>query len=59
MKRPHQWAKLKRITWPVCKGCGLIKLKNEATRRAARAPCERGEKLEREGKALAKRWGLE
>jgi hypothetical protein len=29
----------KRIPWPVCSRCGLPYLKNEATRRAVKAPC--------------------
>jgi hypothetical protein len=28
------------IPWPVCKGCGLVLLKNPASQRAAREPCE-------------------
>lgn len=31
----------KKIPWPYCRGCGLLLLKNEATRRAARKPCPR------------------
>lgn len=27
------------LSWVCCKKCGLVKLNNEATRRAARAPC--------------------
>lgn len=35
----HQWKPLKRMPWPRCSRCGLLRLKNEATRRAANAPC--------------------
>lgn len=28
-----------RFPWPVCQRCGLVALKNEATRRALRQPC--------------------
>jgi hypothetical protein len=27
------------VSWPVCKRCGLIGLRNEASERAARKPC--------------------
>lgn len=50
--RPHAYAllpsapanKRKRgtaaaLTWPVCKRCGLVLLRNDATERAARKPC--------------------
>lgn len=28
------------LHWPVCAHCGLMALRNEATRRAMKAPCE-------------------
>ncbi len=31
---PHQPQAVKRLPWPVCRGCGLVYLRNEATRRA-------------------------
>lgn len=31
---------IKRMPWPYCTRCGLIALKNEATRRAMKQPCE-------------------
>ena len=44
--RAHNWAPLIRakkssstLPWPVCKGCGLLALKNAATEKAMRAPC--------------------
>lgn len=30
---------LKRMPWPYCKRCGLIALRNDATRKALREPC--------------------
>ncbi len=33
---PHTWGALKRIPWPVCRGCGLVWLKNEPTSRAVK-----------------------
>lgn len=36
----HKLVKLKgRITWPVCARCGLVALRNDASRKALRAPC--------------------
>ncbi len=37
--RPHQAKKLKQLSWPVCKFCGLVYLKNELTRQAIRVGC--------------------
>jgi hypothetical protein len=37
--REHAWKPLKRMPWPVCNQCGLLRLKNEATRRAVNAKC--------------------
>lgn len=31
---------MKRMPWPYCKRCGLLALRNEATRRALKEPCE-------------------
>lgn len=37
---PHvMTGKLKRLPWVFCKRCGLLNLKNEASRRALRAEC--------------------
>ena len=33
---PHTPEKPKRLPWPICTGCGLVYLKNDATRRAIR-----------------------
>jgi hypothetical protein len=33
---PHKTKTHKRIPWPVCVGCGLVYLKNEATRKRLR-----------------------
>lgn len=35
----HSPGTLKRVAWPVCTRCGLVYLKNEATRRAIKAAC--------------------
>lgn len=40
--RNHSWGaigKKSRIHWPMCKHCGLLALKNDATRRARRCGC--------------------
>jgi hypothetical protein len=39
---PHAWKNIKgfRFPWPVCARCGLILLKNQATRLAAKRACE-------------------
>jgi hypothetical protein len=35
-RTPHAWGTMKRIPWPVCRGCGLVWLKNETTLRAVK-----------------------
>lgn len=35
----HNPKQRKRLPWPVCSRCGLLYLRNEATRRAVRAAC--------------------
>lgn len=35
----HAFKQHKRIPWPMCRHCGLLALRNEATRRAMRAKC--------------------
>ena len=37
-ERPHAFTK-RVCSWPYCKHCGLVALKNEVTRRAMSAPC--------------------
>lgn len=32
--------KMRRLPWPYCTRCGLLLLKNDASREAARKPCE-------------------
>lgn len=27
----HEWSTVKRLPWPVCKGCGLLALRNALT----------------------------
>lgn len=41
--RPHdlQPSRLRRIPWLVCRHCGLVSLRNEATRKALRVGCYR------------------
>lgn len=43
--RPHNATTLKskRFHWPICSHCGLVYLKNDATRRALRAGCYKWE----------------
>lgn len=41
-KKPHQW-KGKLLNWNYCVHCGLLALKNDATRKAIRAACRNGE----------------
>ncbi len=36
---PHAMQKLKRLSWPYCTRCGILALKNEATRKVLRAEC--------------------
>ena len=59
MKKAHQWRTFKRINWPICSSCGLVRLRNDVSRRAARGPCHQGDRLEKEGKAIARRMGLQ
>ena len=35
----HQMRSLKRLPWPCCSRCGLLALRNDATRKALRAVC--------------------
>lgn len=35
----HHATNVKRLPWPVCARCGLLYLKNEATRRELKKPC--------------------
>lgn len=37
--RTHSTKTMKRFPWPVCQYCGLVYLKNEATKKAIRAGC--------------------
>lgn len=41
-RAPHAWHTIKgfRFPWPVCAHCGLVWLKNEASRKAAKQLCE-------------------
>jgi hypothetical protein len=39
MSKPHAWRKLKGIQWAVCSQCKLLRLRNDASQRAARRPC--------------------
>ena len=36
---PHKMGRLKRFSWPYCQRCGIVALKNEATRKVLRAEC--------------------
>jgi len=36
--RPHEFSN-RILHWPYCKHCGLLLIKNDATRRAAKQPC--------------------
>jgi hypothetical protein len=36
---PHAPDKLGRLPWPVCKKCGLVYLKNEATKQRVKRGC--------------------
>lgn len=36
---PHNWKPIKRMPWPVCRNCGLLRLRNPATQKAANALC--------------------
>jgi len=37
-QQPHHFTQ-KVLHWPYCSGCGLIKLKNDTTEKAAQQPC--------------------
>jgi hypothetical protein len=38
--RPHSMTRrLKHFPWPVCKHCGLVGLRNKATKKALRVGC--------------------
>lgn len=37
--RAHNPKSIRRIPWPSCVHCGLLYLKNDATRKALRSPC--------------------
>lgn len=36
---PHHFTSKRRLAWPVCKGCGILLLKNEFTAWAAKMGC--------------------
>lgn len=36
--RDHAWTS-RVLSWPVCAHCGLVALKNDATRKAMASPC--------------------
>lgn len=38
-KKAHEAIKYRLIPWLVCRFCGLVYLRNEATTRAIRCPC--------------------
>lgn len=40
---PHQFDRLGSLPWPVCKSCGLVKLRNEFTAFAVRWGCDHRE----------------
>jgi len=40
---PHKWHSIKGIPWPVCKRCGLVRLKNEFTEWCIRHGCNNAE----------------
>lgn len=41
MRTPHNPGKLRGLPWLVCKCCGLVYLRNEATRKAISAGCDK------------------
>lgn len=41
--RAHRYVKLRALTWLVCSCCGLVRLRNAATDKAAHLPCPGGE----------------
>jgi hypothetical protein len=40
---PHRWKGIKGIPWPVCTGCGLVRLKNAITEWAVKHGCDHAE----------------
>ncbi len=41
VRGPHQMSGvIKRMPWPYCRRCGLVALRNDATRRALKEQCE-------------------
>lgn len=40
MKRPHAWKAIRGIPWPVCRCCGLLRLRNALTDRAVAQGCD-------------------
>lgn len=39
-KKAHTWYKFKQLPWLVCvPGCGLVKLNNKVSQKAAKAKC--------------------
>lgn len=40
---PHSWGKRKGLPWPVCRGCGLVHLRNPLTEWCVRNGCEHEE----------------
>ena len=38
---PHETKRIKGLPWLVCRYCGLVYLRNDLTRRAISAGCER------------------
>ena len=39
-KNAHHWFNYRRLSWAVCRYCGLVRLKNEATEKAVRNGCD-------------------
>lgn len=37
---PHHWITYKRLPWPVCAHCGLVRLKNDLTAFAVKHGCD-------------------
>lgn len=42
-KAGHSWFKWRAIPWEVCRRCGIVALRNEATARKIRAGCDADE----------------
>lgn len=36
----HNWIKIKSLPWPICSGCGLLKLRNKLTDMAVSCGCD-------------------